>query len=235
MIKMIKQLILILTFINIIFAQQEKEILKKVIESKLSMFPSMRETVNKFFPNIPNKDNYIHGNGFTKFAQSNDITKYETVPHDRLTDFLNYLVEMLEVLPTKRANVVRQLALTKYASTQQLVEHNLMFSIGNADCKFATILGIRNRDTSSTDWYVADIRLKFSLAPDLLILQSSKSAVWGLWQESKVTVQEIPQSITGEQMAILGQYFQIVTYQGFNDIININLRNRFLGEVAEEN
>jgi len=221
---MLKHIILILAIINISFCQQEKELLKMVIQGKLALFPSMRETVTKFFPNIPNSDSYIHGNGFTRFAQSNEIMKYETVPHDRLNDFLNYLTEMIGINPAKRENIVKQLALTKYAKTQELIEHNLMFSIGNANCKFSTILGIRNRDTASTDWYVADIKLSFTLAPNILILQSSKSALWGLFSSSKVTVQEIPNTLTTDQMLILGQYFQIVTYQGLNDIIGINLR-----------
>jgi len=227
---MLKYILIISLFINLILAQQERELVRKVIDAKLALFPSMRDVVNNFFPkNIPDSSSYIHGNGFTKFAQSNDILRYEGVPHEQLNDFLNYLADLIQIQSSQKEQIVRQLALTKYAESQSLTEHNLIFSVGNADCKFSTILGVRNRDARTTDWYIADIKLKFALAPNILILQKSKSGLWGMFGSSSVEIKIIPASLTENQMSIIGMYFQLVTYQGFKDILKF--RNlRFLDE-----
>ncbi len=229
---MLKYFILLLACIHLSFAVQEKELVKKMIDEKVNQFPAMKDTISRFFPNIPNRENYINGQGFTKFSQKNDVIKYESVPHGVLNDFLNYLTDLIQVKPAKKASVVKQLALTKYAGKQNINVNELMFAVGGADCKYSTILGVRNRDGSTTDWFVSDIKLSFQLAPDILFLKQKTSSLWGLIKKEKITIKIIPKTLTEQQMSIIGEYFQIVTWQGFKDILSIEFRRRNLRFLA---
>lgn len=222
---MFKLSYVILLCLGLSYCIQEKELLRNVINEKISQFPKMRDLVNNFFPkNIPNSENYVRGNGFTKFSQSDDIIKFEGVPHDSLRDFLAYLVDLLRVKQDNREQVAKSLYLTRYAKFRSLVEHNLMYDIGGGECKYSTILGITNRDTKTTDWFVSDIKLTFSLAPDLLILRETTSYLGGLFESTKTSIREIPKNLTEEQMVTLGTYFQLITYQGFHNILDISFR-----------
>lgn len=218
------KILLSLLLITSIMSIQEKELLNKVIDYKMSLFPSMQSLIDNFFPNIPDRENYKYGRGFTNFSQKQEIIKYEGVEKANIKPFLSFLVESLQVPSDKRNQIVNHLALTQYAKKQELITNDIIFSVGNANCRYLHIIGVRNRDDNTTDWVVANINLEFSLAPNILILHSSKSGLFGLWKSESTRIELIPNSLTTQQVEIIIQYFQIVAYTGIKNIISVSLR-----------
>jgi hypothetical protein len=63
------------------------------------------------------------------------------------------------------------------------------------------------------------------LAPNLLIVQKKKSVLGGLWSSSEEKVVLLPASITINQLRTVFEFFEIVAFERFAEMLKIQNPN----------
>ena len=81
------------------------------------------------------------------------------------------------------------------------------------------VLAKHDKVLKKSNWLVADFKASFQLAPNLLVVQEKTSVLGGLWSETSERIVEIPASLTLDQLYIVFEFFEIVTFQRFAEII----------------
>ena len=179
-------------------AVERTELLRRVISARFAELPETRKRVEQFFPNIPNSENYIHGTGFKSFSESTGLIKWLGIMDSKIPEFLDYILSSIEVSLDQKEKYIKMISHIKYSTFQELTENNLIYAVGESNCRYSKIIAIRNKDLMTTDWYIANINLKFVLAPNIIFLRTHKSSFFGLFQSTETKIQEIPQSLTYE-------------------------------------
>jgi len=86
-------------------------------------------------------------------------------------------------------------------------------------------MGQRNEKSGKTDWLVGDVKAKFTLAPDILMIEESKSAAHGLYKSKKTKAILVPKNITNEQLTVLMKFFEVCVFERFAELLKITPTN----------
>ena len=107
---------------------------------------------------------------------------------------------------------------------QTWTAYQSVFSVGqNGECKFVTILAHRNETSNKIDFLLSDMKATFKLAPDVLVIQDSKSVLGGIYSDSKIRLQEMPRSLTNDDLKAVFDFFYIVAFKNFADLLGIKV------------
>jgi hypothetical protein len=168
-------------------------------------------------------------NGFTTFRQSADLQLYGGVDGKHLIDFLNYVKNSLEIPQEYSKYFVENLSMIEFADFNELVIYRIFFAKDKGgNCKYVCVMGERNNN-GSTNWLVGDLKSTFTLAPDLLVVQKTKSALWGLYKSKETKIYTSPKNLTEEQLNVLFRFFEICVFERFAELLKIDVsRSKFL-------
>ena len=65
--------------------------------------------------------------------------------------------------------------------------YHILFSVGTqGDCKFVSILAHHNSTSGKIDLLLSDMQSTFKLAPDVMVIQESRSVLGGIYSDSKI-------------------------------------------------
>ena len=76
-------------------------------------------------------------------------------------------------------------------------------------------------DTAS--FFIVDINADWQLAPDLLIIQSSRSILGGLFQRNRQSIQEVPRILTMEEAVQLKDFFMLIALNNIASTLKANV------------
>ena len=75
------------------------------------------------------------------------------------------------------------------------------------DCKFVSIMAHHNSKDNTIDILIADFKAGFKLAPNIAVIQESKSILGGIYSDSKVVFKDIPRGVTTEDIQTVFDFF----------------------------
>lgn len=102
--------------------------------------------------------------------------------------------------------------------------YHIVFSQGTGgECKFVSILAHHNSTSNKIDFLLSDMKASFKLAPDVLVIQVSRSIAGGIYSDSKIKLQEMPKSITQDDLKAVFDFFYIVAFKNFADLLGIKV------------
>lgn len=98
--------------------------------------------------------------------------------------------------------------------------YRTMFSVSStSNANYLCIMSYRN-DQDQYSLYVVVMSNSFDLAPDMLIVKNSKSVLGGLFGSSDEHIVRVPHIMTPDDLQMLLDYFDIITYDRFMKYFN---------------
>jgi hypothetical protein len=89
------------------------------------------------------------------------------------------------------------------------------------------VLARRNPKGNKIDWLVANILANFDLAPSIFVVEVTKS-VGPFWGKTEEKARFTPTYITERQLEIVFDFFQIISFTRFAEVLNIEVPTSFL-------
>lgn len=157
--------------------------------------------------------------GFTRFAQKSTVLKVMDIPADRATEFINALAIDYN-LPTKGSFT---LGLT-YSKDFAWDRIDYLYS-PEENGKYNSLTLFKNGDSTSNtaSFFLVDISADWVLAKDLLLIQTSKSYVGGIFQETTQSIQEVPHALTMDEAVLIQKFFMIMALGNLAPTLGLNI------------
>lgn len=190
----------------------------KTIELLVSQLPSMKIKVEL---NPSSKSPKIAPilKGFKKLIPSLEVLEFNAVPLSDLDKFLKKLGNQVNIPSKYQKTFNEKLGLIAYSDFNELVLSDFIFSVDQGGkCKYVLIFSQRNKD-DTIDCLVGDVKSKFQLEPDVLVLQQTRK-VFGK-EKTKTVTKEVPKVLTQEMMEALTEFLQINVIEKFGSILKI--------------
>ena len=157
--------------------------------------------------------------GFNHFAQKSTVLKAINIPADRATEFINAVTIDYD-LPSKGSFT---LGLT-YSEDFAWDRIDFLYS-PSMNGTYRSLTLFKNGDSLSdtASFFIVDINADWQLAPDLLIIQSSRSILGGLFQKNRQSIQEVPHVLTMEEAIQLKDFFMLVALNNIASTLKVNV------------
>ncbi|CAF1492907.1 unnamed protein product [Rotaria sp. Silwood1] len=157
--------------------------------------------------------------GFTYFSQKSTVLKAIDIPADKATEFINAVIIDYN-LPSKGSFM---LGLT-YSADFAWDRIDFLYSpTNNGTYRSLTLFKNGDSTTNTASFFIVDIDAGWQLAPDLLIIQTSKSYLGGLFESNKQSIQEVPHVLTMDEAVKLQQFFMLVAMGNLASTIGANV------------
>jgi len=136
----------------------------------------------------------IESKGYKYFEGNTNMQRLVGLKPQYRDRWIEKTIASLEMSNPKIADQLRDAFMFREAT-------GLMMSIayqpaGTGDTKYAFFAMTYDEPTDTTNWIVIDVKAKFQLAPDLLVVRKSLSVMGGIFESSKDVIQEIPRGMT---------------------------------------
>ena len=156
--------------------------------------------------------------GFTRFAQNSTVLKAIDIPADKAIEFINALAIDYN-LPSKGSFT---LGLT-YSKDFAWDRVDYLYSPED-NGKYSSLTLFKNGDstTNTASFFVVHINADWKLANDLLLIQTSKSYVGGIFQETKQSIQEVPHALTMDEAVKIQQFFMMMALGNLAPTLALN-------------
>ena len=157
--------------------------------------------------------------GFTHFSQKSTVLKAINVPADRATEFINAVIIDYN-LPSKGSFA---LGLT-YSDDFAWDRIDYLYS-PNMNGNYRSLTIFKNGDslTNTASFFIIDINADWQLAPDLLLIQTSKSYLGGLFEKNKQSIEEVPHVLSLDEAVKLQQFFMLVAMGNLASSLGTNI------------
>jgi hypothetical protein len=157
--------------------------------------------------------------GFTHFAQKSTIMRAMDIPADRATEFINALTIDYN-LPPKGSFA---LGLT-YSDDFAWDRIDYLYSpTMNGNYRSFTLFKNGDSLSNTASFFIVDINADWQLAPDLLLIQTSKSYLGGLFESNKQSIQEVPHVFTLDEAVKLQQFFMLIAMGNLASTLHLNV------------
>lgn len=200
-----------------------QSLIEQLITNILNKVPAIERDIQENKTVVVDK---IVNRGFTSFKEQAAVEQYTGVEDAHFKDFLANLKAEIALPAEYETQFDEIMQVTLFSTSNVWVVFNLVFSIKQgADCKFVCVMASHDVSNQKTDWLIANVGASFELAPDLLVVQTRKSYLWGAWSDSKETIVLKPAAITEKQLEVVFEFFEVVAFQRFAEILHINNPN----------
>ncbi|PAA93599.1 hypothetical protein BOX15_Mlig000053g1 [Macrostomum lignano] len=164
----------------------------------------------------------IIGKGFDFFSMQSRAHVISRMNPVFLPRFLGML-DRLYGFPAKYLpQVSAVMEMVQFVGHQDWNKNDFLFDVNSGGHNaWVTVLSNRNED-GTFNFLIANVRQRFRLAPDVLIIKESKSVLGGIYQSEKYKFHRIPRSITEEDLQALTNFFNIITFKRFGLQLNVD-------------
>ncbi|CAF1198905.1 unnamed protein product [Rotaria sordida] len=207
---------------NNIYASQPRTLSEKIVALSKAVSAAAnawKDVVTAFKSSSSTTITRIVRFGFTYFSQKSTVLKAIDIPADKATDFINAVIIDYN-LPSKGSFM---LGLT-YSDDFAWDRIDYLYSPSN-NGNYRSLTLFKNGDslTNTASFFIVDINADWQLAPDLLLIQTSKSYLGGLWESNKQSIQEVPHVLTLDEAVKLQQFFMLVAMGNLASTIGANV------------
>ncbi|CAF2033087.1 unnamed protein product [Rotaria magnacalcarata] len=144
--------------------------------------------------------------GFSYFNQRSRILRAMNVPSSRTEAFMHAVAQDY-ALP-KTDSFLMGVTYSDDFSWEQV--QYLYSPAKNGVYRCLTLFKTGDSTTDTASFFIVDINSDYHIAPDLLLVTTSKSRLGGLFSSSKQSIQEVPHVLTLDEAVKLQQFFMLV-------------------------
>ncbi|UJR29536.1 hypothetical protein I4U23_010753 [Adineta vaga] len=156
--------------------------------------------------------------GFKNFNHKSTVLKAIDIPADKAQEFINAITIDYN-LPQKGSFA---LGLT-YSNDFAWDRIDYLYSPGmNSNYRSITLFKNGDSVTNTASFFIVDVNAEWEIAPDLLLIQKSRSILGGLFESSKQSIEEVPHVVTLEEATKLQQFFMLIATSNLAATMGIN-------------
>ncbi|CAF3590188.1 unnamed protein product [Rotaria socialis] len=144
--------------------------------------------------------------GFSYFNQKTRILRAMNVPSSRAEAFMRAVAQDYD-LP-KADSFIMGITYSDDFSWEQV--QYLYSPAKNGVYRCLTLFKTGDSTTDTASFFIVDVNSDYHIAPDLLLVTTSKSRLGGLFSSSKQSIQEVPHVLTLDEAVKLQQFFMLV-------------------------
>ncbi|KAF9342767.1 hypothetical protein BGX26_006879, partial [Mortierella sp. AD094] len=149
--------------------------------------------------------------GFEKYAHTVKSIIAQGVDKLDFRQVVDYLVEMAEVPNDNELKAF--MLLIKVSNNLTWSGESVSYTSMDGFHRFFYFLKYSDVASNTVDFVFGMIKSDFVLAPDVLIVHQKKSFLGGIYETDKTIYRNVPHVITVNGTALLGMYFEAVTYR----------------------
>jgi len=196
---------------------------KDLIKKEIDKVPELKKEINESVYTKTSVINRIVSNGFTSFIQRANIMQLDGVSVDMIDSFVDYLQGQIALPNSIKPHFKNTMKDILYCDSNEWVMFKLVFSVGTGgDCKYVCVLAQHDEKKREINWLIADVQSLFLLAPDVIVINQSRSFLGGLFSKSEDKVVILPKTLVNEQIVVLSKFFEVVVFERFAEILKIN-------------
>jgi len=200
-----------------------EDLIKQLIMDILNKVPEIEKDIAENKTVVVDK---IVNRGFTSFKEQAAFEQYNGVEDAYFNQFLDNLKSEISLPAQYQAEFNNVMQVTLFSTSNVWVVFNIIFSVQQgADCKFVCVMASHDATNQKTNWLIANVGATFELAPDLLVVQTKKSYLWGAWSDSNENIILKPAAITENQLNVIFEFFEVVAFQRFAELLHISNPN----------
>ncbi|CAF0766438.1 unnamed protein product [Rotaria sordida] len=156
--------------------------------------------------------------GFTYFNQKTTILQAIDIPRANANEFVNAVI-MDYNLPSKGSFM---LGLT-YSNDFAWEQIQYVYS-PEMNGKYHCLTLFKNGDsiTNTASFFIVNIDADWTLAPDLLLINKTKSILGGLYSSSSASLQEVPHILTIDEAVQLQKFFMLIAIGNMVSTLGVN-------------
>lgn len=209
-------------------SDDHESLIYQLIDNIIKKVPEIERDLEQNRTTVVDK---IVDRGFTSFKEQADIEQHNGVNDEYFNDFLDNLRSDLSLPANYDAQFKETMQVTLFSNSNVWVVFNIIFSINTgADCKFVCVMATHDSVNKKTDWLVANVGATFELAPNLLVVQTKHSYVFGAWSDSEEKIVLKPASLSQNNLDLVFEFFEVVSFQRFAEFLNINSPHLAIGD-----
>lgn len=155
--------------------------------------------------------------GFNYFNQRSSVLKAIDIPYNRTQEFINAIIQDYNLPSRDTFN----LGIT-YSDDFEWDQVQFLYSPAN-NGTYQSLTLFKNGDSvkNTASFFIVDIDADWQLAPDLLLVTTSRSWLGGLFSSTKQTIQEVPHMLTMDEVLKLQQFFMLVAIDNMSKALKI--------------
>lgn len=166
----------------------------------------------------------IVSQGFSYFNSGAQINKADAIEGASFDKYIDMLLKTLKVPTDKAAKLKSALDLAKFSDNTTWNSFDIAYNKTDGGiCKYINLMIYRNTTANTYDMLIADIDTDFKLAPELLVIQHSRSVLGGAYASDKVIFQEVPASLTLNDIKLLFKFFEIIAFKNIGVLLGLDL------------
>jgi hypothetical protein len=159
----------------------------------------------------------IIGLGFKNFQQDMEIFYIKNLEISHYPAFIDNLLSQRTIKADMQPTIREFLEVSQYTDIGIWNMYRVLYSVdSSSDASYLCILTSRVSDTKISV-YMSLMQNNFEVAPDMLILKSSKSSWGGLFSSDSVKIVETPHIMGPEDLQVLLDFFDLIAMQRFMD------------------
>lgn len=206
--------------VNMLVNNNNESLIEQLIKTILAKIPEMKNDIMRNTSVVVDK---IVNRGFTSFKEKASIQQINGVQDQYFAMFLNNLKTTINLPQKYEKDFESIMEVILYSTSNIWVVFDITFAINSgAECKYVCVMARHDEINKKTDWLVSDVAATFTLAPDVLIIQQKQSYLGGLFGSSQEKIVLKPASITKNQLNVVFEFFEVVSFERFAEILNIN-------------
>ena len=157
--------------------------------------------------------------GFDHFSQKSTVLKAVNIPASRTPEFINAVIYDYNLPP----NGSFMLAVT-YSDDFAWEKIDYFYS-PSMNGKYRALTLFKNGDSVSNtaSFFIINVDADWQMAPDLLLIQKSRSILGGLFQSSKQSIREVPHVLSMDEVIKLQRFFMLVAMDNLASTLGVNV------------
>ncbi len=209
--------------LSLLAEPNDQNLINQLIKSILEQVPAIKQDIEQ---NRTIVVDTIVNRGFSIFKEQASFEQYNGVEDAFFHEFLNNLRAEIDLPFQYQAEFDQIMQVTLFSTSNVWVVFNVIFSVKEGgNCKFVCVMATHDQENKKTNWLLANVGATFELAPDLMVVQTSHSYAWGAFSKSEEKIVTKPASITMKELEVIFEFFEVVAFERFAEILNISNTN----------
>lgn len=157
---------------------------------------------------------------FDNYDQDAKIQYINNLQGEHFDDYSKYLSSSLKVDPSLQQTFKDYFEVAKISDENVWNMFRTMYSVDKGgDCKYICMMSMAHADNKYS-FLVADMSSTFALTPDLIIKRNSKSLLGGLFEWESTTINQVPHTVTKDDLDVLLNYFDMIAFERFTKFLH---------------
>jgi len=164
--------------------------------------------------------------GFDHFEGSTILDHVEGLEKAYVKDYLAIMTSELTIPADKQAIFQAHLNLLPHLRANEFAIYDIVYSVDSGGgCVYVCVVMSNDAAGQTSSFLVANIKATFHLAPNILVMQKTRSVLGGIYESSEVEFKYQDRPVTLSDIDAVFDFFKVAAFKKFADLIGLPADN----------